>query len=115
MTDNATGLPSDPIFSSFGSDPDMAELVELFVSELPDRVEAIRSAAHQGRLSDLRILAHNMKGAAGGYGFGVLSDAAAAVEGPLRTGAMDLNSVRSKVDELVNLCGRASAGGECED
>ncbi|MEM1186187.1 MAG: Hpt domain-containing protein [Planctomycetota bacterium] len=102
----------EPVRSVFADDPEMVELVELFVSELPDRVRAISDAAREGRAGDLRDLAHQLKGAAGGYGFGIVSEAAAEVEAPLRSGGVDLNSVRSKVDDLVDLCSRVTADAE---
>lgn len=110
MVDAAT--PGGRVRSVFADDPAMAELIELFVGELPNRVSAMRAAAVEGRLDDLRHLAHQLKGAAGGYGFSPVSEAAAQVETPLRNGTFDLDSVRSKVDDLVELCGRVTSGTE---
>ena len=47
------------------SDPEMAELVALFVDELPTRVAAIQQAAADGDWLQVRLLAHQLKGAGG--------------------------------------------------
>ena len=108
MTHQSPSASDAPIRSTLANDPDMADLIELFVSELPNRVELLRVAAEQGRASDVRDLAHQLKGAAGGYGFAVIGEAAADIETPLRSGAADLNSVRRQVDALIELCSRVS-------
>lgn len=101
-----------PILSDFVADPDMRELVEFFVTALPERVEALRSALSEARPRDLQRLAHQMKGAAGGYGFPALGTAAAALEGTLKENEnAPLERVRKELDDLVALCQRAIAGG----
>lgn len=107
---------ADQYRSDFCDDPDMRELVELFVSELPDRVEAVRSAASAGDPETLTRLAHQLKGAGSGYGFAPISDAAGRLEREL--GGLDaanvadaVNHVAREVDELVEICQRIIAHG----
>ena len=101
-----------PILSDFVADPDMRELVEFFVSALPERVEALQAALSESRPRDLQRLAHQMKGAAGGYGFPALGTAAAALEGTLKENEnAPLERVRKELEDLVGLCRRAIAGG----
>ena len=66
---NQNASSRGPIFSEYANDADMAELVEGFVAELPKRIEAISSAVSQSRGTDLKRLAHQLRGAAPGYGF----------------------------------------------
>lgn len=72
------------LYSQYQHDPDMRELVEQFVAELPDRRAELRSAAQRGDLATALRLSHQLKGASGGYGFGPLGDTAAGVEDALK-------------------------------
>jgi len=95
-----------PIRSTFAGDPDMQELVEFFVGQMPDRVDALRASFESGSLEELRSLAHQLKGAGGSYGFPQITDSARRLEE--RTMRADLDEVRRELDELVGLCNRTS-------
>ncbi len=58
----------------------MAIAAGLFVGQLPDRLGRMRAAVADRRSSDLRRLAHQLKGSGGGFGFPEISVAAGAVE-----------------------------------
>lgn len=97
--------------SDFAGDPEIGELVELFLAELPARVGVLLSAFRSGDEDRVRTLAHQLKGAAGGYGFPTIGEAAKNLEAFLRSsdsGAEHLERVRSGVEELVNLCRQAN-------
>ena len=96
-----------PIISSFADDPDMVEIVEYFVGELPKRVRAIREAASARDSASLTTLAHQLKGAAPGYGFESIGEAAGRLEARLRADE-PIESVRSQIEDLASLCERAS-------
>ena len=98
----------NPLYSDLSSDPDMLELVEMFVSELPDRVAAIEKAVEEANLADLRKLSHQLKGAGGGYGFTSITEAAAVVE-KLSKSQAEISAVQESLKELVSLCNRASS------
>ncbi|QDU73009.1 Hpt domain-containing protein [Mucisphaera calidilacus] len=98
----------EPLLSEFADDPDMRELVEMFVEELPGRVSSIEAALAEGLLEDLARLSHQLKGAAGGYGFMPITDAAREVEALAKSGA-ELDALRGEVDALLGLCRRAQA------
>lgn len=102
-------MKKSPLISDFAGDPDMAELVEDYVMNLPLRAAAISAALAADQLDELRTLAHQVKGSAGGYGFGPITTQAAQVESLLRNQAQ-LDQLRKEVDALVDLCNRASAG-----
>ena len=100
--------------SEFAADPEMAELVEMFVSELPDRLKELETVWSASRFDDLKRISHQLKGASGGYGFAVIGTAAGKLEGTLKglAGAPDtqtLELMKSQFDELVRLCRRAAA------
>ena len=77
---NAIPDASQHIVSELASDPDMVELVELFVQELPSRAAALETCLAQHDYEQLVRLAHQLKGAAGGYGFPTITEKAAVVE-----------------------------------
>jgi len=98
--------PSEPLLSDFADDPDMAELILEFVGNLPTRLEAIRQSLDASDLGALSTLAHQLKGAAGGYGFPTLSECARQLELAAKT-AEDLASLSEQVQDLAAQCGRA--------
>ncbi|MGH7242113.1 MAG: Hpt domain-containing protein [Phycisphaerales bacterium] len=105
------GNQTEPLRSRFAGDAEMVELVHEFVQELPRRVETLQGLLRGSHFDELRRVAHQLKGAAGGYGFPTISDSAGSVEKLLHNGVgqAQLNDLQNRVDELVNLCGRAIA------
>ncbi|MDX9912896.1 MAG: Hpt domain-containing protein [Phycisphaerales bacterium] len=103
-----------PIRSQYANDPEMAELVEFFVSELPQRTQAIEAAMAESRAADLKRLAHQLKGAGGGYGYPAISSAAARVEEDVKQAGdrmlSELDQLRGDVEALLAICERAIAG-----
>ena len=97
--------------SEFADDPDMAGIVALFIHELPQRLAAMHVALAAANHEQLRMLAHQLKGAAGGYGFPKLGEAAALIDQAVRAGNDD-NVIRSRVGMLA-AGNRGVGGGEC--
>lgn len=96
---------AEPVRSSFAEDPDMAELIEYFVDEVPQRLESLQALCESGDREGVQRLAHQLKGACAGYGFEEVGLAAAQVEGPLK-GEASLDDVRQQIDELTDLLRR---------
>ncbi|HEY4117047.1 MAG TPA: ATP-binding protein [Byssovorax sp.] len=94
-----------PIFSSFADDEDMTELVTGFVGTMADRVSALEHARAAGDAARLATLAHQLKGASGGYGFAQLGDAARALEAAAKSEV----GVSDAVDAVVFLARRIAA------
>lgn len=69
-----------PLRSLYSDDPDLMDIIALFIEELPARVAAIEAAYTMGDLVETSRLAHQLNGSSGGYGFPLLGEAAAAVE-----------------------------------
>ncbi len=97
------------IYSGLADDPDLRDIVELFVSELPDRVAILLAHLNNGNWDGLRQTAHQLKGAAGSYGFGPISPCAGRVEAAIRDGEPE-ERIREAVSALVELCGRVRCG-----
>jgi signal transduction histidine kinase/CheY-like chemotaxis protein len=94
--------------STLEDDEDMREILHQFVRDLPDRSSAILRASQSSDIDTLKRLAHQLKGAAGGYGFPQITEAAARVEEAVAEGA-ESPSLRRHAEELASLCRRARA------
>lgn len=104
--------PSNVVRSTFRDDPEMREIVLMFVNELPARTQAFTDAWNSRRLDDLRRLAHQLRGCGACYGFAPLGDAAGRVEESLRDmrvpEADEVDHLRLAVEELIDLCRRVA-------
>jgi signal transduction histidine kinase/CheY-like chemotaxis protein len=96
------------VVSTLENDEDMKEILHQFVRDLPDRSSAILRASQASDVETLKRLAHQLKGAAGGYGFPGITEAASAVEQAIVEGA-EPPSLQRHVEELASLCRRARA------
>jgi histidine phosphotransfer protein HptB len=99
----------EPIYSTFGGDPVLGEMVELYVAEMPERIAALERAFAEADSATLRRNAHQMKGAAGSYGFDALTEFAAQLESAVRDGR-PREQIQAALDELTNRCRRIRAG-----
>ena len=71
----------EPVTSVLLKDePDMFDLIEAYIEQLPDSFEKIREAESNNDWQELRELMHKMKGTAGGYGYPDLTQLAAQTE-----------------------------------
>ncbi len=110
MTSAAAPATADPVYySALGNDPDLAEIVALFVDEMPGRVRNLQAHFSCANWDELARLAHQLKGAAGSYGFDQITPLAAQFETVVRDGR-PLSLVREALDDLVEGCRRLRAG-----
>jgi HPt (histidine-containing phosphotransfer) domain-containing protein len=98
---------NSPILSSLSDDPDMMELIEEFVGNLQHRVQAIERAVATNDPSELARLAHQLKGASGGFGFDTIGTMAATLEQSAMA-ADCVSEVAAEVEELISMCHRAA-------
>ena len=99
--------PDPNAFSLDINDPEDAELIEYFLGELPDRIDAINTAATSDDVEQLERIAHQLKGAAPSFGFPAIGSAAGVLEGHLRElddASSDIGGLRAEIDSLVSLC-----------
>ncbi len=106
-----SALESASIYSSFGDDPDLGELVEMFVDEMSERVANLTGCANEKDWDGLGRFAHQIKGAAGSYGFDQITPFAAKVESACKTG-LEEEEIMGSLNDLVNLLEKAKAGVE---
>jgi len=106
---SSTSPVASPLFSPLAGDPDLCELVQMYVDEMPDRIAVIAQLLAEGNWEELRRAAHQMKGAAGSYGFDAVTPAAGAVEDAIRDGAPE-EQIRQAAASLLAVCSRVRAG-----
>lgn len=104
---------SGSLRSEFAEDPDMKDILEMFVQELPSRAEDLRRCLRENETAKLARVAHQLKGAGGGYGFPLISEVAGRLEATIASlngspAAATLEEVRRQVDALIDLCHRAT-------
>ncbi|MFH1267709.1 MAG: Hpt domain-containing protein [Planctomycetota bacterium] len=100
---------NEPLYSPLSGDPDLRDIVEMFIEEMPDRTARLLDRLNASDWEGLRRLSHQLKGAAGSYGFGPITDSAARVEEAVRESSPE-EEIRRLVDDLVSFCGRAQVG-----
>jgi len=99
--------PDPNAFSLDINDPEDAELIEYFLGELPDRIDSIMVAFTNDDFEGLGRLAHQLKGAAPGFGFPQIGSEASKLEDQLRESndpSESIESLRSQVESLISLC-----------
>ena len=102
-----------PLRSEFHDDPEMRDIVRLFLSEIPGRLASMDEFLQAGRLSDFHRIVHQMKGAAGGYGFQEISNSAATLERCIKlSGDRWCKDCQAHLEVFRNLMRRAHAGLE---
>jgi histidine phosphotransfer protein HptB len=115
MTANQFWLFMSPVdatnlfFSELAREPEMAALVSAFVHDLPGRLDAMNQVAEAGDWQELSCLAHQLKGAAGSYGFPQLALAAAGVEESARDGR-PAQDIAVALERLGAACAQTRAG-----
>jgi HPt (histidine-containing phosphotransfer) domain-containing protein len=92
----------DPLHSSYAADPDMREIVREFALELPGRADVLESLLAARAWKDLSVLAHQLKGAGGGYGFAPVSELAGGLEQALRDRVAP-DEIERRTHELAEL------------
>ena len=95
--------PTGTIYSDLTNDDDLRDIVALFVDEMEGRVTKIESEYASSDLYSLGRTVHQLKGAAGSYGFAKITQAATAVEERIRDAAPN-EELETSVKELVALC-----------
>jgi len=104
-------VPGNRTPADDAADADFAALVTTFRAGLPERATLMERILHEGDLHQLGVLAHQLKGAAAGYGYPSISVAAAELEESVKAGPRI--DVDIQVRSLVDLCRRAVTTQPC--
>ena len=97
----------NPITSIYATDDEMAELVEFFVDELPERIATFAEALDAENWETVRTISHQLKGAAPGYGFESVGEAAGKVE-RLVIDQASVDQTNEAARSFIALCGRVA-------
>jgi HPt (histidine-containing phosphotransfer) domain-containing protein len=93
------------IVSDLADDEDMTELLDGFVVSLATQATRLEEASAAGDHDAVRRIAHQIKGAAGGYGFPTITAAA----GRLEHHAHEAGEAALALAEVCGMCRRARA------
>ncbi len=107
MTSQSTNDHRAKLNSTAASDPEIRDLVELFVSEMPKRIKFANDAFMRGDRLRLQFWAHQLKGSAGGYGFAQITHEATQLENEIVRGASTAN-IYSALRRVLDLCERST-------
>lgn len=99
---------TSPIRSSLAADPDFSDLVLEFVSELPIKVTAIQKSVAENDATSLKRTFHQLRGACGGYGFPMLSEAAGMIEDRVNSNE-SIAQLESRISDFIEMLGRTTA------
>jgi HPt (histidine-containing phosphotransfer) domain-containing protein len=99
----------DLVYSRLGDDPEMTDILEAFVDEIPGRIAAMLEQYAAGNWEALRRLAHQLKGAAGSYGYDSISPCAQRLERTIIDGE-PTQAIHDALIELQELCSRIRCG-----
>ena len=89
----------------------MARLVGGFVGSVTNHAATIEVALKDGDVQTLRRAVHQLRGAAGGYGFPSMTEAAARVEDAIANG-MDTVRLLPLTRSLTDLCRAARSSAQ---
>ena len=106
-------VETEYLYSSLADDPDLGEIVDLFVDEMPGRVAKLVACLSTGDWEQLGRYAHQMKGACGSYGFHQLTPTASRLEQAARHDPEEA-TIREAVEELAALCQKVRSGVGCQ-
>lgn len=86
------------------ADPDLKELIPLFLQCRKDDVTTIRALIKESNFDKVRLLGHNMKGSGEGYGFPPVTEIGNRIEEAAT--AKDEQAILDAVSELANYVAR---------
>ncbi|MCL2701787.1 MAG: ATP-binding protein [Phycisphaerae bacterium] len=75
-----------PIYSELADEPELADVIDSFVRQLPQRLAEMQQAFAAGAYNELTRLAHRVKGAGGSYGYPTLTNRAKELEDAAKNG-----------------------------
>jgi PAS domain S-box-containing protein len=101
--------PCEPLISEFCDDPEMLEIVVLFIDGLVNHVELLTNALARSDFETIYQTAHKLRGAAGGYGYPAVSEQGLIVEQLAKAGG-PVEELERQLEHLIHLCRRAIAG-----
>jgi PAS domain S-box-containing protein len=103
------GAAAQELRSDLTDDPVVGPVISQFVQALPERIAELTKLLNEHQFTELARFAHQIKGAAGGFGFPSITEAAGELEQSAKA-ADDLDDLKRRLDELTQLTQAAAAG-----
>lgn len=99
MSEATLNNENGPIYSAFADDEDFAELLQIFSDSVEERKISLIESNKNRDYEQMKSLAHQLKGAGGGYGFVGLTTVAKDLE----DACLDQNesTIVEKLDQLI--------------
>lgn len=97
-----TAAQGGEIASFLADDPSYHKMIDMFVNNLPKRLEEMQEALDEGNLQDLALKIHALKGLGSFAGFPIYTEKAEVLEQAIMDNQVD--KVREQLDEMVRLC-----------
>lgn len=107
------GAASDRIYSTMAGTPGADVLIGMYVTQVTGLADQLRAAVDADDLDKVRTLCQTLKGTGGGYGFGILSDAAKDAVTSLDASRSVAES-KTELQLLQSVCRRLSASSPPE-
>jgi PAS domain S-box-containing protein len=101
----ASTTTAGPIKSTMMTQPGMLEIITQFVEGLPAEVKKMSDSLEKNDMNSLRKVVHQLRGAAGGYGFTPITAPAASAEASI-TASRDLKSITMEIESLIAMVRR---------
>ena len=102
---------SGPITSSLAARPGMMTIITEFVDGLPAEVQKISDSLEHNDMASLRRIVHQLRGAAGGYGFDPITSPATKTE-ELIDASSSLANITIEINSLIDVVRRIDGYGE---
>ncbi len=101
-----SSVSAEPIYSIFQDEEDFRELLADFKQSAETRRGLLEESFRGGQVGTIRVHAHQLKGAGGGYGFEGLSELAAQLEEACKRPTPDLDEIGPLLDHVMDYLGR---------
>jgi PAS domain S-box-containing protein len=108
VSQDTAGDENSAIISKLVNDPELCEVMEIFIAELPLQLQKIAQAIDEKQLDQLCRLVHTLKGSCSSAGYPVLMEKARGVE-QLVKDDVSFEEIHAKMQELNQLCQKAMA------
>ena len=88
----------------------IGQMIDLFLDNVPKRLEAARTAHQNGKLKDLERAAHSIKSSASNFGAQTLCDIAETIE--IRAGEQNESGMAALLDKMEETFAKVKTGLE---
>lgn len=105
LSDAGAGGAGQPILSELAGDRKMAPLIEQYIEHVRSSGRRLREAAEAGDAEGARTICRNLAGAASGYGFPLLTEAAVRVVNALDKSG-DLEAAEADIERVLAITAR---------